>query len=67
MPKSACLTPNPPGLGTYVDLSTRIFPGVFMTEAQADGILKELRTIRVCVFILTVIIVIASVKETFNL
>ena len=38
-----------------------------MTEAQADRILKELRTIKVCVIILTVIIALASAKATFNL
>ena len=38
-----------------------------MTEAQADRILKELRTIKVCVIILTVILALASVKATFNL
>ena len=39
----------------------------FMTEAQAEKILKELRTIKVCVIILTVIITLASAKATFNL
>ena len=38
-----------------------------MTEAQADKILKELRTIKVCVIILAVIIALASAKATFNL
>jgi hypothetical protein len=38
-----------------------------MTEAQADKVLKELRTIEVCVVILTVIIAIASAKATFHL
>jgi hypothetical protein len=38
-----------------------------MTEAQADGILKELRTIKVCVVILTVIIALASTRATLNL
>ena len=38
-----------------------------MTEAQADRILKELRIIKVCVIILTVIIALASAKATFNL
>ncbi len=38
-----------------------------MTEPQADKILKELRAIKVCVIILTVIIAIASAKATFNL
>jgi hypothetical protein len=38
-----------------------------MTETQADRILKELRVIKVCVIILTVIIAIASAKATFNL
>lgn len=38
-----------------------------MTEARDDRILKELRTIKVCVIILTVIIALASAKATFNL
>jgi hypothetical protein len=38
-----------------------------MTEAQAEKILKELRTIKICVIILTVIIALASAKATFNL
>lgn len=38
-----------------------------MTEAQADRILKELKTIKVCVIVLTVIIALASAKATFNL
>jgi hypothetical protein len=38
-----------------------------MTETQADRILKELRTIKVCVIILTVIIALVSAKATFNL
>jgi hypothetical protein len=42
-------------------------PGVIVTEAQADRILKELRTIKICVIILPVIIALASAKSTFNL
>ncbi len=38
-----------------------------MTEAQAETLLKELRTIKVCVIILAAIIALASIKETFNL
>lgn len=38
-----------------------------MNEAQADRILKQLRTITVCVVILTVITAVASAKATFNL
>ncbi len=38
-----------------------------MTEAQADKILKDLRIIKVCVIILTVIIALASAKATFNI
>ena len=38
-----------------------------MTEAQADRILKELKTVKVCVIILTIIIALASAKSTFNL
>ena len=38
-----------------------------MTEAQADGILKELRIIGVCVIILTDIIALASAKATLHL
>jgi hypothetical protein len=37
------------------------------TETQDDRILKELRIIKVCVVILTVIIAIAFAKATFNL
>jgi hypothetical protein len=38
-----------------------------MTEAQAESILKDLRVIKICVIILTVIIALASAKATFNL
>ena len=38
-----------------------------MTEAQADRILTELRIIKVCAIILTVIVALASAKATFNL
>jgi hypothetical protein len=38
-----------------------------MTETQADKILKELRIIKVCAIILTVIVALASAKATFNL
>ena len=38
-----------------------------MTDAQAAAVLKELRTIRVCLIILTAIIAVASAKATFNL
>jgi hypothetical protein len=48
-------------------LCTQCLPGAIMTEAQADRILKELRTIKVCGIILTVIIALASAKATFNL
>ena len=47
--------------------SPQALAGARMTEDQADRILKELRTIRVCVVILAAIIALASVKETFNL
>ena len=38
-----------------------------MTEAQADKILKERRTIKFCVTVLAVIIALASAEATFNL
>jgi hypothetical protein len=38
-----------------------------MTEAQANQLLREVRTIKVCVIILAAIIALASIKETFNL
>ena len=53
-------TQNSPG-------ADAIIPGVIVTEAQADKILKELRTIKICVMILAVIIALASAKSTFNL
>ena len=43
------------------------FPESSMTEAQADKILKELRTIKFCVTVLAVIIALASAEATFNL
>jgi hypothetical protein len=45
----------------------KIPPGVMMTETQAENILKEMRIIKVCVIVLTVVIVLASAKATFHL
>lgn len=38
-----------------------------MTEMQANKMLAELRTIKICAVIVAVIIALASAKETFNL
>lgn len=38
-----------------------------MTEFQANKMLAELRTIKICAIIVTFIIALASAKETFNL
>ena len=38
-----------------------------MTESQAEKILTELRAIRICVIVLTVIFALASAKATFHL
>lgn len=38
-----------------------------MTEVQADKILRELRTIKICVVVLAVVIALASAKATFHL
>jgi hypothetical protein len=38
-----------------------------MTEVQAEAVLRELRTIRVCLIILATVVAIAAAKATFNL
>lgn len=38
-----------------------------MTEVQANKMLAELRTIRICAIIVAFVIALASAKETYNL